>query len=77
MGQLFCWFVPDILFPKILPIKQQKEKSLNSSKYLNVQDRTRTGCLRSLKRYVPDPSQALSVLFLLCVIIPEGFSKAN
>lgn len=29
-------------------INKQKEKSLNSSKYLNVQDRTCTGCLRSL-----------------------------
>ena len=29
------------------------------------------------KWLVPDPPQALSVLFLLCVIIPEGFSKAN
>ncbi len=28
-------------------------------------------------RYMPDPPQALSVLFLLWVIIPEGLSKAN
>ena len=29
-------------------IKKQKEKSLNPRKFLDVQDRTRTGCLRSL-----------------------------
>ena len=41
-------------------IKKQKEKKLNPSKYLDVQDRTRTGCLRSLysEKSVPDPPQA-------------------
>lgn len=56
---------------------KQKEKSLNPIKLLDVQDRTHTGCLRSLRRYVPDPPQALSVLFLLWVIIPEDSGKAN
>jgi len=77
---LVLLFLSQVAFPEhsqslesavFFAIKKQKEKSLNPRNFLDVQDRTQTGCLRSLVRFVPDPPQAQSVLFLQVILYTQ------